>query len=130
MKGWVKVVDDEKKLCILGGGTDTEFYKNDGFVFAEIETAWNGAYYLKGYAPEKPVEVKQEEVREDRDNKLNGIFWRVERYQTQRESELKTTDDKETYVDILLYLQYLRDYPQKEEWWEQNALDFDEWRKK
>lgn len=132
MKNWVKVVDEEKKLCIVGGGTDTEFYKKDGFIFAEIETAWNGAFYLKGYAPEKPIEVKQAEVRADRDNKLNGIFWRIERYQTQREAALETTDAKDIYSDLLLYLQYLRDYPdnKKEEWWEKNALDFDEWRKK
>lgn len=82
--------------------------------------------------PEKTDEEKKFLVRLERDKMINEIFWRVERYQTQEAAKIQTTDDKETYGDILLYLQYLRDYPdnQKTEWWEQLPVSFDEWRKK
>lgn len=36
-----------------------------------------------------------------------------------------SADEREEYKD---YRQYLRDYPQSEEWWEENPLDFETWK--
>ena len=73
---------------------------------------------------------KKRSVRLLRKSLINDLKWRIERYQTQEAGNIKTNDSKETYVDMLLYLQYLRDYPeQKNKWWDQNPLTFDEWRK-
>ena len=97
---------------------------------------WNGEEWEyiseKTDKEELSDEEKKQEKRIYRNHLICSIFWRVERYQTQREAALETTESKETYNDILLYIQYLRDYPDntKVEWWEQNPLDFDEWRKK
>ena len=49
--------DKNTKKCLeVGTGTNTEFYKSIGMVDMEVEQAYDGEYYLKGYAPTKPTE--------------------------------------------------------------------------
>lgn len=44
--------DKNTKKCLeVGTGTNTEFYKSIGMVDMEVEQAYGGSYYLKGYAP-------------------------------------------------------------------------------
>ena len=43
--------DNETKKCTeVGTGTNTEFYKSIGMVDMEVEQAYDGSYWLKGYA--------------------------------------------------------------------------------
>lgn len=61
-------------------------------------------------------------------NYINNVFWRVERYDTQKTIEIETSDTKETYLSILRYIQYLRDYDkQSGEWWTEAPKTFEEW---
>lgn len=108
---YAKIENEETKVCSVGIGTDTEFYRSIGMTEMEVEQAWNGAWYLKGYAPEKPAEEKAAEVRAERDRRIEAIRWRIERYQTQAAAGLETTDTAEHYKAILLYVQALRDVP-------------------
>ena len=39
-----------------------EFYKSIGMTEMEVEQAYNGAWYLKGYAPQKPEPTPQEQI--------------------------------------------------------------------
>ena len=56
---------DTKKCLLVGTGTNTEFYKSIGMVDIEVEQAYDGSYYLKGYAPAKPLdELKSEKLSE------------------------------------------------------------------
>ena len=65
----------------------------------------------------------------ERDDVLNKTMCRIQRYQTQKEAGLSTTDDATTYSALLNYAQYLRDIPQQSgEWWSADILDFDVWR--
>ena len=65
MRTYAKIVNDETKLVIIGGGSDTQYYQSIGFSEMEVEKAWNGSYYLQGYAPLKPLEQdKKEKLRE------------------------------------------------------------------
>ena len=128
MKKYAKVVNEETKLCEVGVGTNTSFYASIGMSEMEVEQAYDGSWYLKGYAPEKPTEQKAEEARAERDRRLDAMRWRIERYQTQTSAGIDTTDDAETYHAILLYCQYLRDIPQGAgEWWNAPILTFEEW---
>ena len=128
MKKYAKIINEETKVCEVGLGTNTAFYQSIGMSEMEVEHAWNGVWYLKGYAPEKPVEEKEAEARAERDRQLDAMRWRIERYQTQTSAGIDTTDDAETYHDILLYCQYLRDFPQQDgEWWNSQILTFEEW---
>ena len=114
MKKYAKILDNESKVCSVGIGTDTEFYRSIGMTEQEVEQAWNGAWYIKGYAPEKPTEQKETEARAERDQRIDAIRWRIERYQTQAAAGLETTDTAEHYKAILLYVQALRDIPEQE----------------
>ena len=53
---------------------------------------------------------------------------KVERYETQKAAGIETTDSAETYRNYLLYLQYLRDVPQSENFPNIEVLTFDEWK--
>lgn len=126
-----KVIDQNTKSCMVCENCTEEEAAILGLKKLDVEKAYNGTYYLKGYTPEKSIEEKKADVRADRDNKLNCIFWRVERYQTQREISKTTTDDQKTYTDILNYLEYLRKYPESSPlWYENKPLKFDDWAKK
>lgn len=49
-----KVLDETTKLCSVGLGNNEKFYHDEGFVKLDVEEAWDGKWYLAGYAPQKP----------------------------------------------------------------------------
>lgn len=59
---YAKIIDEETKLCEVGTGTNSEFYKSIGMTEMEVEQAWDGSWYVKGYVPEQP----QEEIKAQR----------------------------------------------------------------
>ena len=85
--------------------------------------------YLEAVNPPEPTaEQKAAEARAERDRRIDAILWRIERYQTQKEAGLETTDDNKSYSALLIYAQYLRDFPQQDgEWWNAPILTFEEW---
>ena len=59
---YAKIVNEETKEVSVGLGTDVEFYKSLGMKEIDVEQAWNGNWYLKGYAPAKPEQTIEEQV--------------------------------------------------------------------
>lgn len=57
---YAKIINNETKLCEVGTGTNTKFYESIGMVEMDVEQAWNGAWYVKGYAPERPAPTRDE----------------------------------------------------------------------
>lgn len=57
MKAFAIIIDDKTKKCAVGMGEDVEFYKKAGMTEEEVEQAWDGAFYISGYAPDKPEEI-------------------------------------------------------------------------
>lgn len=66
MKKYAKIINEETKLCEVGLGTDEEYYKSEGKTEMDVERAYNGNWYVEGYAPEEPAptEEKQRQKRE------------------------------------------------------------------
>lgn len=60
MLKYAKIVNEETKQCDVGIGTDIEFYESIGMTEMDVEQAWDGSWYLTGYAPEKPAPTKEE----------------------------------------------------------------------
>ena len=60
MKKYAKVINEETKLCEVGIGTNTAFYQSIGMSEMEVEQAYDGSWYLAGYAPAKPEPTKEE----------------------------------------------------------------------
>ena len=119
MKKFAKIINEETKACEVGTGTNTEFYNSISMSEMEVEQAWNGAWYLKGYAPEKPIEEKEAEVRAVRNQYLE---------QTDKVMLVDypiTSTQKTKYKQ---YRVYLRDYPDSsEDWFKHEPMSFDEW---
>ena len=62
MLKYAKIVNEETGLCEVGLGTNTSFYASIGMTEMEVEQAYNGEWYLKGYAPTKPEPTIEEQV--------------------------------------------------------------------
>ena len=72
-------------------------------------------------------EEKAANVRKQRDQYIDDIKWRVERYKSQQELGIETSDDAEAYRQILGYMQYLRDIPTQEEFPDIEIKTFTVW---
>ena len=79
----------------------------------------------KPYAPTDD-ELKAQ-VRAVRDKYMQTTQNRIDRYRNQKELGIETTDTEEVFKRLLEYTQYLRDYPNGENWWVKNPMVFGEW---
>ena len=67
MKKYAKIVNEETKQCEVGLGTNSAFYQSIGMTEMDVEQAYDGQWYVDGFAPVKP-ETTYEEVRLARAN--------------------------------------------------------------
>ena len=78
MLKYAKIINPETKQCEVGLGTNTTFYQSVGMVEMDVEKAYNGAWYVTGYAPQKPeptyVEKRLAEYPALSDQ-LDMIYW-------------------------------------------------------
>ena len=128
---YAQIINEQTKQCEVGMGTNAEFYRSVGMTEMEVEQAYDGAWYVKGYAPEKPeptIEEKSNQVRSIRSQYMSDTLARCDRYEKQKAIGLDTTESEDTYRNYLLYLQYLRDIPQQLEFPNVEVLTFDEWK--
>lgn len=65
--------------------------------------------------------------RGERDDKLNSVTWRLERYQEQKQLGIEPDDSEDTYKQLLEYRQYLRNIPESEGFPYVDVLSFDAW---
>lgn len=102
MRKYAKIVNEETKQCEVGIGTNTDFYKSIGMEEIEVEQAYDGNWYVKGYAPSKPTERLAQEKRAERDN----LLAQTDKYML---SDFPITDEERAQYKA--YRQYLRDLP-------------------
>lgn len=69
------IIDQKTKKAIqVGTGSNISFYKSIGMTDEEVEQAYNGNYYLKGYAPTKSTNEQQlEQLEQEQKNTLQRI---------------------------------------------------------
>ena len=115
---YAKIINEETKSCEVGLGTNIAFYQSIGMSEMEVEQAYDGSWYLKGYAPEKPIEQKEADVRAVRNQYLEQTdkFMIVDYPITDEERELYKQ-----------YRTYLRTYPECQDWYKANPKTFEEW---
>ena len=78
MKKYAKIVDEKTKQCEVGLGTNTDFYKSVGMAEMDVEQAYNGSWYLKGYAPAEPEKTYTEKRLAEYpaiSEQLDMIYW-------------------------------------------------------
>ena len=116
---YAKIENEKTKEVSVGVGTNTEFYKSIGMIEMDVEQAYNGQWYVKGYAPAEPETEKQARVRKIRNQMLDES----DKYMI---SDFPLTDEER--VQMGLYRQYLRDYTKQDNWWESLPDSFADWR--
>ena len=87
-------------------------------------------YFQIGEEPKPYIPTDEEKaaiIRRKRDVLIDGIKWRIERYKSQQELEIETSDNATTYTQILRYMQYLRDIPAQENFPNIELLTFEQW---
>lgn len=90
---------------------------------AMIEQA--GDAYVITECPEPVVDAAAK--RAERDAMLASYIWRVQRYDQQNSLQISTTDSAETYKNLLLYIQSLRDLTKDENFPNVTVLSFEDW---
>lgn len=76
MLKYAKIIDNRINLCKVGPGTNIDFYKSIGMQEMDVEQAWDGSWYLVGFAPKKPEDVKkQERIAELKQILTDSDYW-------------------------------------------------------
>lgn len=121
MLKYAKIINEETKLCEIGVGTDSDFYQSIGMTLQDVEEAWNGSWYLKGYAPVKP-EPTEEEQRENRarayKEEVDPITSHIQRLRDNEQTEeiiTKINELIEERSQKVLEIQEKYPYPIKDE---------------
>lgn len=61
MKKYAQIINQKTKLCNVGLGDAAEFYESIGMTEMDVEQAYNGDWYVEGYAPVQPAPTKEEQ---------------------------------------------------------------------
>lgn len=59
---YAKIINEETKQCEVGTGTNTKFYESIGMTEIDVEQAYDGQWYVKGYAPVQPEPTEYEKA--------------------------------------------------------------------
>ena len=74
----VKIIDEDTKEVLVANAEQEEIFLEQGFSYMEIEESFEGKFYIKGYAPQKPLEelkeAKRAEINAARDAEEQGGF--------------------------------------------------------
>jgi hypothetical protein len=121
MKKYAKIIDNKTKEVQVGAGCSDEYYQEIGMTLMDVEQAYTGDWYVKGYAPQyNPTEDElKTNVRRVRNEYLQYYDF------TQLVDAPFTDEEKAVYSE---YRQYLRDYTEGESWWLSNPKTFEEWK--
>ena len=75
---YAKIINEETKEVQIGSGTNSTFYQSIGMTEMDVEQAYDGNWYLTGFAPQKPLEEikaeKRAEINTARDAAEQGGF--------------------------------------------------------
>lgn len=70
MLKYAKIINDETKACDVGLGTNISFYQSIGMTEMDVEQAYDGKWYLTGYAPDAPSSIANKERIAELEEKL------------------------------------------------------------
>ena len=120
-EGFLYTNTDENHKLIIMNQVDAQKLK---LPLVQFERAYNDDLYEKGYAPAKPVELCQEEVRSVRNKYLEQYVDPIVSNPLRWADLSKKT--QQLYIDYRLYL---LNYTEQENWWLTNPFTFEEWEK-
>lgn len=107
---WAKLPDDAVEVSQEDYRAFVEA-RNDG---TKMVIGDEQGYPILVDMPPPSTEQLAADARRLRDSKLAAIQWRIDRYRSQSDLRITTTDSMETYLELLKYQQALRDVPSQE----------------
>lgn len=96
-----------------------------------VKTPTIKRFFVIGDEPKPYVPTEDElkaQVRAVRDKYMQTTQNRIDRYRNQKELGIETTDTEEVFKQLLEYTQYLRTYPECQDWYKANPKIYDEWK--
>lgn len=105
MEKYAKIIDEQTKEVQIGVGCPDAYYIEIGMELMEVEQAYNGAWYVEGYAPEKPAPT-EEEIKQHRIAELKQFLANTD-YVVIKIAEGVAT--KEEYADVIAQRQAWRE---------------------
>lgn len=100
---YARIINENTKEVQVGVGCDEDYYIEIGMTPMEVELAYDGNYYVKGYAPQLPPPT-EEELRLQEISELLS-FLSVTDYIANKLIEAvddaELSDSKEKYADVL-----------------------------
>ena len=78
MLKYAKIINNKTKECSVGMGPNTAFYTSIGMNEMDVEQAYNGAWYLAGFAPAEPEKSYAEKRAAEYPSipdQLDMIYW-------------------------------------------------------
>ena len=100
MKKYAKITNEETKECSVGIGTNDEFYKSIGMEEMDVEQAWNGTWYVEGYAPEKPAPTREEISKLREEYRKEHIDSKTSERTRKLANQTWTEEDERAYLDL------------------------------
>lgn len=71
-----KIYNPKTHEVLVAVGDDIPFFDSMGYTeVGEVEQAYDGRYFIAGYAPTKPQEEFEKQVRAERDRRLAETDW-------------------------------------------------------
>lgn len=65
MLKYAKIIDEQTKEVQIGVGVNDDYYASIGMTEMDVEEAYTGSWYLKGYAPAKPQPTPREIIQDE-----------------------------------------------------------------
>lgn len=124
-KRYAKIIDEQTKEVEVGIGYPDEHYIEIGMTLMDTDLAYNGHYYVSGYAPEEPEPTEEEKKIMVRKVRSEYFETYVDWYQSKPLLWEELSETEKQYRSE--YREYLKDYTKEDKWWEQNPLDFESW---
>lgn len=100
MLKYAKITNEETKECEVGSGTNSEFYKSIGMTEMDVEQAWDGSWYVAGYAPEKPAPTHDEVSKMREEYRKEHIDSQTAMRSRKMANQTWTSDDERAYLDL------------------------------
>ena len=100
MKKYAKIENEETKICSVGLGTNEAFYKSIGMTEMNVEQAYNGNWYIEGYAPEKPAPTHDDVSKMREEYRKKHIDSQTAMRSRKMANQTWTSDDERAYLDL------------------------------
>lgn len=111
MQKYARIINEETKQCDVGLGTNDTYYKRIGMSLMDVEQAYNGQWYLEGYAPEKPQELVNAERIQELKTKLaetDYVVIKIAEGDATREEYENVLDQRKAWRDEINELEEIK----------------------